>query len=295
MRWFCCQKICDAERLLRERATMEAHIFFKIKLISCYTCVYNRSLGSALPTCLFYEELCEFIATKLPPNLEEGTTSLNVGNATKLPEGSPRWAPGPALPGTPAAVKGDPLFLKKWLVKAPTSHQLSEYLCSRNTNDIVWVNSLLWWIRGKASLTLVMGTLILLGWGDREAYSDPVSACDLCHKIHAAPVNWRRLQWLGHRCGENTARTPAWSSEGIARRAVTCLWPTTLIWDGTEPTHCSLSFWGVTGTRNPCGWNTKTRSWNARYTFVRCLQESGFKVGLSGSFLHFLVVHWEQS
>lgn len=54
-------------------------------------------------------------------------------NCSKKLQGEPQclW-----LLGTPAALKGDPLFLEKSLIKVPISSQLAEYFYSRNIDSV---------------------------------------------------------------------------------------------------------------------------------------------------------------
>lgn len=159
---------------------------------------------------------CIKFTAKLPLNVEQGTTSLNVGNTAELPSGAPRWA---ALLGTPTAAEGDRPFLKKGLAKGSASGQLPESLCCRNTNGIVWVNAdSSCESRSKASLTTAMGEQTLLGWGDRGAcYEDvwSLSQDRCCPSQLMLPVVARTLLWAKYR------QNWAWSSAGIGRGDVT--------------------------------------------------------------------------
>lgn len=112
------------------------------------------------------------------------------------------------LLGTPVALKGDPVFLKKSLIKVLISSQLAEYFYSRNIDSVAWVNSAffcdsearfhwLWWWENQL---YCMGRQIILQQGHVR---------HLCHKTWAAWASWGCLQCLGHCYGENTDRGPA--------------------------------------------------------------------------------------
>lgn len=162
----------------KERATTEVHMVLKNKLMSCYTCIYNCSLGSVFPICLFYEVLNEIYHYEATWNRAQ---PLWMQAMLELPRGAPRWASVPVPAGNSSGNEGRASSEKSpW--KDPTSSQLSGTLTALSE-----LTQLLLWIRSKASLTKVMGKLILLGWGDRGAYCEAMWSLsqDTCSQ-----VNW---------------------------------------------------------------------------------------------------------